>query len=155
MLKIVAVWTTVVGVGLLNACAHKVEQANASSWHLFQEGSTAKLAYGPPNTDAVGLMMECGRSAGQVTVYGDVEPGHPKLTLASGRAVSSVQGRTFPDQLSPSIAFEGEAPVSAEALKGFAKSGKLSIIGQKSAKVMPARGDDRTEVRRFFDFCRA
>jgi hypothetical protein len=155
MLKIFAIWTTVVGLGLLNACAHKVEQADAASWHLFNDGATAKLAYGPPNTDAVGLMMECGKAQGLVTVYGDVEPGQAALTLASGRSVSDLRGRTYSDQLSPGVAFEGEAPVTIDALRGFARTGKLSIIGQKSAKVMPARGDDRADVRKFFDFCQA
>jgi len=154
MLKTVAVWLAFLGLAMLNACTHeRPGDARRFTWNLHMEGPTARLAYGLPYSDNVGLILSCDRASGVVGVYGQAEPDRPVMTLASGRATSDIKGRVEPDPFTGGYSFEARTPTRLAALDGFVKTGKLSVIGKDRAIVMPASGAERATVRRFFEHC--
>ncbi|HYF22122.1 MAG TPA: hypothetical protein VD929_01875 [Caulobacteraceae bacterium] len=154
MLKTVAVWLAFLGLAMLNACTHeRAGEPQRFAWNLHMEGPTARLAYGQPYSDNVGLILSCEQASGVVGVYGSTDPDRAVLRLASGRATSDLAGRVEADPFTGGYSFEAEAPVRAAALDGFVKTGKLSVIGKDRAIVMPASGAERASVRRFFEHC--
>lgn len=151
MLKIFLVWVLFLGFAVTEASLGVREAP--SSWHLYFEDSLAKLAYGTPNSDNVGLMLTCEARSGAVRVYSDAEPGRPTLVLASGRKSTRLQGVVYPDPLSGGTAFETETSSHAAAFQNFARTGRLSVIDAAHARPIPASAEDKREVRRFFAYC--
>lgn len=139
--------------GLLSACAHPLPQPEHLSWNYFFDGQEAKLAYGRPNSDEVGLMMTCAPHSGSVLVSSDATAGQPRLILASGKAVSTLQGSAEVDPLTGTTQAHASASLHDAALTGFARSGKLSVKRDGHALAMPASLGDRDAVRRFFSAC--
>lgn len=153
MLRTVSVWLALAGLGVLNACADGGPPAAGPSWFLQHEGATAKLVYGQPNSDNVGLMLTCEAGAEQVVVHGDAEGAGAEVTLASGRATEAFDGVAYPDPMTSRTAVEARAALESPVFQRFARTGKLSLIGEGRARIMPARGADQAEVRRFFAWC--
>lgn len=151
MLKIFLVWVLFLGLAVAEASLGAREAP--PSWHLYFEDSLAKLAYGPPNSDNVGLMLTCEARSGAVRVYSDAEPGRPTLVLASGPKSTRLQGVVYPDPLSGATAFETETSSHAAAFENFARTGRLSVIDDQRARPMSASAEDKREVRRFFAHC--
>lgn len=151
MLKIFLVWAVFLAMAVAEASLGAREPP--ASWHLYFEDSLAKLAYGPPDSDNVGLMLTCEAHSGAVRVYSDAEAGRPTLLLASGRKSTRLNGVTYADPENGGTAFETETSSHAAALENFAKTGRLSVIDADRARPMPASAADKREVRRFFAHC--
>jgi hypothetical protein len=155
MLRTVAIWLGVSALGVLNACAQNRAADPAPGWHFAYDGATAKLAYGQPHSDNVGLMLSCDAGAGRVLVTADAPGGRPELKLASGPTIQAVEGAVYDDPLTRRPALEAAAPAKSVVFERFAETGKLALIGGGLARPMPARGEARDDVRRFFDLCGA
>jgi hypothetical protein len=118
----------------------------------MDEGASAKLAYGAPNSDDVGLMMECAK--GSHTIYvSDVARGGaaPTLTLAS-------QGRSASLAATPSSG-DGAALLTARArsdippMQAFRRSGRIDVAYAGSKYAITASPTERAGVERFFAAC--
>jgi hypothetical protein len=135
------------------ACAHQMDMraASAPTWNLYMIGDEAKLAYGPPNTDLVGVMMSCQRGSGAVTVSGDVPEDQPQLVLVSGDSRLRLKGPAEVDPFGAGPYMEASAPSSAPALARFARTGDLALGTTSMRASSKARGD----IRRFFAHCEA
>lgn len=153
MLRTVAIWLGVSALGVLNACAERATDAPAPAWRLNVDGVTAQLAYGQPYTDNVGLMLTCDAGLGRVTLTADAPGGRGEVKLASGRTVQAVAGEVYPDPLTQKPALEAAASVESPVFERFADTGRLALIGNGLTRPMPARGEARDDVRRFFDHC--
>jgi hypothetical protein len=150
----------IVGLGLvigLCACASQTSLfAPANMAWAFQQDPDegAKLAYGAPSSDNVVLMMTCRPGSARVALSALTTEKAPKgVTLVSGEAKGQFRG-------APTSGFEGEvslveamAPAGSPALKGFHKTGDLTLIdGRRKVKI--AAGDkDKAAVDRFFKSC--
>lgn len=123
------------------------------SWAFDQNPEEgAKLAYGPPATDDVPVMLTCHPRSGVVTISTAAPSTHvaPVLRLSSKGASSSARGAVVKDVFGPRL--EAIAPAHLAALAAFAESGQLSIRVGGSA--LTATATDPATVRRFFAACR-
>lgn len=141
----------------LAGCATPPEKAAAGdprmTWVFDQtpeEG--AKLAFGPPASDEVPVMLTCQPGSGEVRISAAVPSPHvpPVLRLSSRGVSSSARGAVADDPLGPRL--EATAPAQLGALAAFAESGQLSVSAGGAA--LTATTADPTPVRRFFAACR-
>jgi len=116
------------------------------AWHLSQEGSMAKLAYGVENSDQLALMMTCERGQSQAVVYGDVKPVGPRVHKASlsGAAI---------DPLSGGLEDESRLSVDDPALKQLALNGKMAVEGDAGEFELTATLNERKLIGEFFAYC--
>lgn len=155
MLRTVAIWLGVGALGVLNACAQNRADGPRPVWNLAVDGVGAQLAYGVPHTDNVGLMLSCERGDGEVRVTADAPGGKGEVRLTSGQTVRRVVGVVYQDPLTSRPALEAKASPKDPVFERFAETGRLAVIGGGLARPMPARGENREAVRRFFDLCGA
>lgn len=153
MLRTVAIWLGVSALGVLNACEERSAAGPASAWRLNVDGATAQLAYGQPDTDNVGLMLSCDAGRGRVLVTADAPGGRGEVKLASGQTVQAVAGDVFADPLTQRPALEAATSAKSPVYERFAETGRLALIGGGLSRPMPARGEAKDDVRRFFDLC--
>lgn len=145
--------------GSVAACAHQMDQASANTsdltWNLHVAGTQAKLAYGQPNSDLVGLMMSCEQGSGAVTVSGDVPADKPMLVLASGASKLSLSGQAEPDPYSGGMFMEASAPADSPALRRFARTGEMRLVRTMADQDLQAPEAAKGDIRRFFAHCEA
>lgn len=155
--RIAAIALGVVTWGSVAACAHHMDQAarSAFSWNYAVYGDEAKLAYGQPNTDLVGVMLTCRRGAGSVMVSSDVSRDRPVLVLASGSRELSLSGAAEPDPYSGGLFLQASASADDPALKRFARTGDLRLVRASRDTEMNAREAAKGDIRRFFAHCEA
>jgi hypothetical protein len=156
--------TALVGIALsalaLAGCGHddsraamKLTEAPAFSLHFNDNGETASLAYGEAHSDNVALMIECEKGAGRVQVS-DIARGEAPaaLVLASGRKTSELGGRLEASDGGPAI-LTADAPLGADALQGFRKTGRLTVSQGDARYGVAANGPERGEIALFFTAC--
>ena len=143
--------------GSVAACAHHIDQTNAGAltWNLHMAGTEAKLAYGQPNSDLVGLMLTCQQGSGTVLVSGDVSADRPQLVLASGDRRLRLAGAAQPDPYTGGLYVEASAPAESPALRRFARTGDLRLVRKLADREMAAPASARGDIRRFFAHCEA
>lgn len=159
MRKLAAIGLGLVAYAAVAACAHSMDQAQAQTgpvtWNLHMNGDEAKLAYGQPNSDLVGVMLTCERGSGMVTVAGDVSKDRPVLVLASGRETLKLQGQAEPDPYTGGLWMEAEAPVRAQALARFERTGDLAVKQRIGRMNMNASDTSKGDIQTFFAHCEA
>lgn len=144
----------------LTACMHNERQAAVvpqfapSTYGLFymDEGPSAKLAYGAPNSDDVSLMMQCVKGSHMIDVSDVARDGTPpSLILASG-------GKSARLHVEPSSG-DGEALVVARArtdalpLQSFRRSGRIDVAYSGTRYVIVASPSEQVSVEHFFRDC--
>lgn len=152
MLKALVIWIITLVLSYAQNVAD-IAFAPKLSWNFVFDGAEAKLAYGRPNSDEVGLMMTCAPHSGTVSVSGSVASADPRLTLVSGDIHTLVRGKAEPDPLTGGVWFEGSAPLDRGAIARFRKTGALSLKRDGADLRMAASADDRAAVGRFFRTC--
>ena len=157
MRKLAAIGVGVAAYVAVAACAHTMDTVRTSSvdWNLHLAGNEAKLAYGQPNSDLVGLMMSCERGSGAVLVSGDVTPERPVLVLASGRQTLKLQGDASPDPYTGGLFMEAETSTEADTLKRFQRTGDLALKQRLGKLEMRASDNAKGDIRKFFAHCEA
>lgn len=157
MRKIAAIGLGLAAYAAVAACAHTLDrvQPSAVAWNLHVAGDQAKLAYGQPNSDLVGLMLTCERGSGQVVVAGDVSADRPVLVLASGRKTLKLQGQAEPDPYTGGLWMEAAAPTGEDTFARFQRTGDLKIKQRIGAMNMSASESSKRDIRRFFAHCQA
>jgi len=143
--------------GSVAACAHHMDQAaqSALTWNFHVYGDEAKLAYGQPNSDLVGVMLTCQRGAGSVMVSSDVSRGKPQLVLASGETKLRLTGPAEADPYTGGVYLQARAPARAPALRQFAETGDLRLVRDLRDTEMNASPAAKGDIRRFFAHCEA
>jgi hypothetical protein len=136
----------------LSSCAPRPAAPDAMSWNYFDDGEEAKLAYGEPNSDAVGLMLTCKPHSRAIVVSGET-PGRTRLTLVSGRDRTILSGPAEDDPMTGSPWIEAQTPIDRGAIAGFARTGRLDVEGGGRTTSFGASGQDRAAVDRFFRTC--
>jgi hypothetical protein len=152
MLKIVILLALLL-FGAASSCMQRITAAQSFAWNFIFDGDQAKLAYGRPNSDEVGLMLTCKPNSGAITLAGDVTAENPKFTLVSGNTTRSFTGPAGPDPMTGGTWMEASASVQDAALASFAKTGKLTLVRDTGTLKMAATGADRHMVDRFFATC--
>ena len=158
--------TALLGLGLaalaLAGCGHDDKRAairlsEEPAFGLFfnDNGETASLAYGEANSDNVALLLECAKGSGRVQVSDLARTeASPRLVLASGRKASELAARVEATDGGPAI-LVADAPLAADSLQGFRKTGRLTV-GQGSDRYgVSAKGPEREDIDLFFTACGA
>ncbi len=121
---------------------------NGMVWLMTHEGSTAKLAYGLPNSDQLALMMICAPGDASAVVYGDVQPQAARLTQASYTP-------TLMDPLSGGDALEARIRLNDPSLVHLADRGSLTVADDAGRYTLTADREDRRVVQNFLAYCGA
>ena len=160
-LKIVA--TIIVGVGMsagaLAGCAAQDRLSSAAAsfsgygLHYVDSMESAKLSYGRPNSDAVGLMMECAKGSGQVEISDAGRKGDGKLSLLANGRRSDFRG-TVETGEGPAVVYT-TARLSSPALQGFRETGKVEVRTAAQRYTVIADAAQKPMVDRFFAACGA
>ena len=152
------------GLGLaalaLAGCSHDDKRAaltltEAPQFGLFfnDQGESASLAYGEANSDNVSLMLQCAKGTGEVQVS-DIARSEkaPALLLASGGAKSELGARVESLEIGPQL-LVADTTADAAALKGFRRTGRLTVGQGDASYGVSASGRERAEVDLFFTAC--
>jgi len=149
------------GLGLLGlaACMDDARQARfipstTPGYGLFfmDEGASAKLAYGAPNSDDVSLMMQCAKGSRTVQVS-DVARGGlaSTMTLASEGRSSTL--KTAADAGDGTTLVTASVHSDAGPLKGFRRTGRIDVTYAGANYGIVANPAERVGVERFFTAC--
>lgn len=141
----------------LGSCATTQTGATGLGWNFLNDGGEAKLAYGPPNATAVGVMMTCQPGSGRVALSyaGPASDAASGLTLASGDTRTHFAGRTEPDAMSGGVLVTAETAANDRVLAKFARTGRLEVQAGAGASSQPARGAEKRQVAQFLTTCGA
>lgn len=125
-------------------------------WFFNGDGGQGKLAYGPPNSDDVHLMLACRSNSGQITVARSVpteKAGQPpRLTLVSGtvRATWLATRATSPEpgHTDLTVTTSSADPV----LQAFARRGWISVVTDGETEGLAPQPGNKA-IREFFAYC--
>ncbi len=155
--------TALAAVGLLAlaACDSRDRQPAARlepgvGFFLNQDVDSASLAYGPANSDDLGLMLQCRMGSRRVQVSDLARRGargDAVLTLASGAARSPLKAKVMTDEESGQPLASAQAPTDLPALAAFRRSGQLSVELAGRQEDMAANAAERASIARFFAAC--
>ncbi len=129
--------------------------ASTPGFALFymDEGASAKLAYGAPNSDDVGLMMECAKGSHVVDLSDAARAGGAasKLILASNGRKTAIPTATSMGDGAPLLT----ARISSDSapLQAFRRSGKIDVAYGETTYGIAASASERAGVERFFAAC--
>ncbi len=114
----------------------------------------AALAYGRANRDDVALMLQCPKGSGAIAVTVAVRAAPaPRLVLTSGGKSSSLPVKLQTGVSDGPRLLSAQATPADPALKGFRKSGKISVAFGDIRYGVEARAHERPNVERFFVEC--
>lgn len=116
------------------------------AWHISQEGTMAKLAYGIENSDLLALMITCAPGDRSALIYGDMQPAAARLTQAS-------LGATRPDPLSGGDADETRISLRDPVLLGLAKRGSIRVSGDAGEVTLGASRKEQRAIGGFLAYC--
>jgi hypothetical protein len=118
----------------------------------LDEGGSAKLAYGAPNSDDVGLMLQCTKGSRQVQVSEAASAaGAPVLTLVSAGRRAELKAAV--EEGEGSTILVANTATDAAPLQSFRRSGKLEVAYAGARVGVNATADERPGVERFFAAC--
>jgi hypothetical protein len=127
----------------------------AGDFFFMRDGKTAKLAYGPPRSDSVLLMLRCRRGAGRVQIT-DSAPASANgtvLILSSGAARSALPVRILPDDEHRGVLAVADAPYDLPALAAFRTSGRIGLDLGGYVVGLAAKPAQMKPIGRFFAVC--
>jgi hypothetical protein len=121
------------------------------------EGREAKLAYGVPDTDAVGVMFFCGRKSPALRFVTDLDDGAPGpgvVRFQSGKSKGRYPARLETSEASDGLIASGRIALTDAVLTAFEKTGLISQVEKKIYPQDAHTAAERADIRRFFSFCR-
>lgn len=117
----------------------------------------ALLAYGVPESDAVGLMFSCGRKARAVSLATDLSSGKAgpgTVRLSSGKVQGRFAVRLARSEMTGGWEAVGEIPLVDAVLAAFEKTGLISQVEDRAYPQDARTSAERADIKRFFGFCR-
>jgi hypothetical protein len=143
----------------LVACVQDGRQARLeprlnAGYGLFymDEGPSVKLAYGAPNSDDVGLMMECAKGSRTIDVSDIARNGAaPTLTLASDGRIASLKAQ--PGSGDGAALLTARTRSDIAPLQAFRRSGRMDVAYSGAEYGIVATPAEKPSVERFFSAC--
>lgn len=134
--------------------ANPIPAATVPNFGLFymDEGRDAKLAYGEPNSDNVGLMLQCAKGSKVIEVTdAPHNSGEPTLTLASSGRTQVLKARLESGEGATLLV--ATTPYDTAPLSAFRKSGRLEVAQAGARYGVAASTNERVGLERFFAAC--
>ena len=121
--------------------------------YFNQDDQAANLAYGEPNSDDVGLMLQCAKGSHEVELT-DIAPASSdaSLVLASGAQRTVIPAKLSIDDSGAPLA-QASLPVSSPVLQDFRRSGAMAVSLGRSRYGLQARREEKAAVSDFFSAC--
>jgi hypothetical protein len=127
-------------------------------WNAFDTPEKEKrLAFGLPDSDAVGLTFSCRRKASTIGFFSTLSHGKPgagQLRLRSGKAQGRYGAKLTLSEISDGLDAVGEIPLADAVLAAFEKTGLISQVEDKVYPQDARTAAERADIKRFFGFCR-
>lgn len=127
-------------------------------WNVFATPDAEKrLAYGLPDSDVVGIIFSCRRKAtrvGFLTNLAEGKPGAGSVRFRSGRVQGRYAAKLTPSEISDGLDAVGRIPLADPMLAAFEKTGRISQVEDEAYPQDARTPAERTDIKRFFDFCR-
>ncbi len=121
--------------------------------YFHQDAATVTLAYGPPNSDAAGLVLQCAKGSRQVDVSDMARKASAgPLSLSSGHSRSDLKTRIETEETGQPTLWS-RTTVDDPALVGFRRTGKIGVAFADWRYGLNASPAERTSVERFFTAC--
>ncbi len=118
----------------------------------MDEGQDAKLAYGEPNSDNVGLMFQCAKGSRVIEVTdAPHNSGEPSITLASSGRSQVLKARLESGE--GAMLLVATTPYNVAPLSAFRRSGRLEVAQAGARYGVAASANERVGVERFFAAC--
>jgi hypothetical protein len=120
-------------------------------------GGKVHLSYGVPDSDIAGIMFDCGRRAAAVGFATDLEKGKPgpgAVRFRSGKTEGRYAARLERSELTGGWDAIGEIPLADPVLAGFEKTGQISQVEDAVYAQNARSAAERSNIKRFFGFCR-
>ncbi len=117
----------------------------------------AHLSYGVPDTDNVGIGLQCRRKAAVVTFFTSADKGPAGAGLVrfqSGKAKGRYAAKLERSELTDGWDALGEIPLADPVLSAFEKTGLISQVDDKTYPQNARAAAERADIKRFFGFCR-
>ncbi|WP_156390592.1 hypothetical protein [Caulobacter sp. Root487D2Y] len=117
----------------------------------------ALLAYGVPESDAVGVMFSCGRKGKTVSLVTDVNSGKPgpgAVRLSSGKVQGRYAVQLTRSEMTGGWEVIGQILLTDPVLAAFEKTGLISQIEDRAYPQDARTAAERADIKRFFGFCR-
>jgi hypothetical protein len=136
------------------ACVSHPDRAEGGGPGLFfhETDGTATLAWGEPNSDAMGLMMQCAAGSGAINVSDVVRsPSADRLILVAGKVRSDLPGSLDMSTGQPTLYATADA--DDQALEAFRRTGRIAVKSRGGAYALEAEADERDGIERFFRAC--
>ncbi len=145
------------GVAALAACTHGPARLSFSpDYGLFynDQGETAALAYGLPNSDDVALMLQCAKGSARVELTDTArDAAVTAIVLTADGRRTSVPVRAETSEAGESKLLTGQLPLAAPALQGFRRSGVIEVSSGRSRYAITVGQAQRPGIERFFKVC--
>ena len=127
-------------------------------WNAFATPEKEqRLAYGLPDSDVVGIIFSCRRKTPAVGFHTNLAKGKPgagTVRFQSGKAQGRYAARLTPSEIADGLDAVGEIPLADAVLVAFEKSGLISQVEDKAYPQDARTAAERTDIKRFFGFCR-
>jgi len=127
-------------------------------WNLFATPDAEKrLAYGLPDSDVVGIIFSCRRKAtrvGFLTNLAEGKPGAGSVRFRSARVQGRYVAKLTPSEIADGLDAIGQIPLADPVLAAFEKTGRISQVEDKAYPQDARTPAERTDIKRFFGFCR-
>jgi hypothetical protein len=124
----------------ISACAHQTapsaQGAPDMAW-FDVEGDEPKLAFGPPNSEAV-VMLTCAPKSGEVSIVFMADPKIRRhvLNVRSGAIKANLAAEATPLTEFDALLLEGRVPANSPLVTNFAQTGDFAV-GVGSATALP------------------
>jgi hypothetical protein len=149
---------------VLGACSTTAPPAGPATapagmkWNAFATpDKEQRLAYGLPDSDVVGIIFSCRRKATAVDFHTNLvggKPGAGTVRFRSGKAQGRYAARLTPSEMSDGLDAIGQIPLADAVLAAFEKTGLISQVEDKAYPQDARTPAERTDIKRFFSFCR-
>ncbi|TCS12719.1 hypothetical protein [Caulobacter sp. BK020] len=127
-------------------------------WNAFATpDAEQRLAYGLPDSDAVGIIFSCRRKAtsvGFLTNLVEGKPGSGSVRLRSGKVQGRYAARLTRSEIADGLDATGQIPLADPVLAAFEQTGLISQIEDRAYPQDARTSAERADIRRFFGFCR-
>jgi len=115
------------------------------------------LAYGLPESDAVGLVFSCAhktKAVGLVTDLNKGKAGPGVVRLSSGKVQARYAVRLTRSEMTGAWEAAGQIPLGDAVLAAFEKTGLISQVEDRAYPQDARTTAERADIKRFFGFCR-
>jgi len=130
-----------------------VDPSMVWSYHKGAQGE-AHLAFGTPDTDNAGIMLQCRPKGGAVEFFTELDRRADAVRFRSGAADKRYAAKLERSEMTGGWSALGEIRLPDPVLAAFEKTGLISQVEDRAYPQDARTAAERADIKRFFGFCR-